>query len=76
MAMGAVRDAPSIALEPSVLRGRLATGRAAGGFAKAADVISDPLGIGEGVFVTPLHADALVLMRDGVTAGGAEQAFF
>src|SRR3989344_3612443 len=76
VAKGAVRDAPGIALEPCVLRGRLAAGRAASGFAKAADVEGDPMGIGEAVFVTALHDDALVLMRDGVTAGGAEEAFF
>src|SRR3990172_9176283 len=91
VAMGAVRDAPGIALEPGELRGRLGAGRAAGSFAKATDVITvallaalarlallcDPPGIGAAaVLVSALHDDALVLMRDGVTAGGAEQTLF
>jgi len=40
VAMGAGRDAPGVALEPGELRGCLAGGGAAGGFAEAADVIT------------------------------------
>ena len=75
VARGAQDNAPGMTLEPSVLRRRLANRCAARGNAKTADVIDGPMRVGEGVLVTALYDDTLVQMCDGMTAGGAEQAF-
>src|SRR3989344_205558 len=75
-AVGAQRDAPGISRKPGVFRRGCADGGTTGRRAKAADVIGDPVGIGEGMLMPSLHGNAFVLVRDGVTAGGAEQAFF
>src|SRR3989344_3749634 len=75
-AVGAQRDAPGTSRKPGVFRRGCADGGTTGRRAKAADVIGDPVGIGEGMLMPSLHGNAFVLVRDGVTAGGAEQAFF
>ena len=70
--MGAKGDAPGIPPEPGVFH-RCFTGGGAVCLSKAADAINDALWIGAEVFVPATDRDALVPMRDRLTAGRAEQ---